>query len=451
MGVSLDRELLVAGYRPAMFKNALRGYARTSSPSNLIDLKSVFPLRRDGAIIFEECLERGLIDPETLTLTPAGETLARAKAQKRTPFEKAEKLLDQFLGRAEAVNADPDAISQVDEIWLFGSLMRREATVGDIDLAVCTSRKPRFKSDHDARDQHARELISKIEDPPTSWQFPGEREAWLERRSLYGARRHPLLAGVQQGTTDLESLAVPCQLIFDRQRGGRVRDAILDRHPRSTGRDASLDPPAEIPDLAPGAMRPMDGRWIAAYSSWGVVSPYDIFRGWTDDARRIFAHYPENLRVLGDDHELRGFPWTPKRLTKSGLDGRSSLLVVDATRFWGLSLVLHRAIDISGTAWTLRASFGDVELHRSRKRIDLASVPPIVGAIALILAVDAERLLRRANELPVVPQVRVRIASDGMNDEFCDYVAEPIREMLRSRAIRIEPEGWDAAVKVMVD
>jgi hypothetical protein len=38
----------------------------------MIDLQTVFPLRRDDAIVFEECLDRGLIDPATLKLTEAG-------------------------------------------------------------------------------------------------------------------------------------------------------------------------------------------------------------------------------------------------------------------------------------------------------------------------------------------------------------------------------------------
>ena len=62
MGISFSQDMRIAGYRPAVFTSALRGFARTESPGNLIDLKSVFPLRRDGAIVFEECLERGLIE-----------------------------------------------------------------------------------------------------------------------------------------------------------------------------------------------------------------------------------------------------------------------------------------------------------------------------------------------------------------------------------------------------
>lgn len=447
MGVSLDNKDLIAGYRPATFKNALRGYARTSNPQNLIDLRSVFPLRRDGAIVFEECLDRGLIDPEALKLTAAGETLARAKAQKRTPLEKADAVLQQFLDNADAMNADEDAISQVDKVWLFGSMMRREASVGDIDLAVCTSRKPRF-ADHRVREQHARHLVEAAAEAPSYWQFPGEREDWLERRNLYGARRHPLLAGIQHGATDLASLGVPCRLIYDRRRGGRVADPILDQHPESKGRDPSLDPPAAIPDLTPTAMRPMDGRWVAGYSNWGVVSPYDIFRGWTDDAHRLFAHYPEDLRVLAEGFDLRSFPWRPKRLSRPSLDGRESLLVMDATQWWGLSIVLHRSIDTSGMQWVLHARFSDVELNRARKRVDLASAPSIVGVVSLILAVDAERMLRRARELPDAPGVEIRIAQEGLIDDVRVHVIDEIAKTLRSRAVRIEPEGCEQVVAI---
>jgi hypothetical protein len=72
VGISLDKNSRIAGYRSSVFKDALRGFLRTRSPGNMIDLKTVFPLRRDDAIVFEECLDRGLIDPATLKLTEAG-------------------------------------------------------------------------------------------------------------------------------------------------------------------------------------------------------------------------------------------------------------------------------------------------------------------------------------------------------------------------------------------
>jgi len=76
------------------------------------------------------------------------------------------------------------------------------------------------------------------------------------------------------------------------------------------------------------------------------------------------------------------------------------MLLVDSTQYWGLSIVVRRAIELPEEKWVLHASFSDVELHRTRKRVDVASTPSIVGAISLILAVDGERMLRRVRELP---------------------------------------------------
>ena len=135
MGISLDRDLRIAGYRASTFKNALAGYLRTKSPASLIDLKSIFAQRRDGAIVYEECLDRDLIDRGTGKVSEAGLTLVRSKVVARTPLEKAQTILEAFLERVDQLNHDPEAISRVDEVWLFGSLLREEASVGDIDLA----------------------------------------------------------------------------------------------------------------------------------------------------------------------------------------------------------------------------------------------------------------------------------------------------------------------------
>jgi hypothetical protein len=149
MGVSFGRDILIAGYKPAVFKNALRGFMRTRSPGNLIDLKSVFPLRRDGAIVFEECLDRGLIElQDGFAVSEKGETVARGRVVRRTPLAQAQMILDDFLRHVEMVNHDPDAVRYVERVWVFGSLMRGEEAVGDIDLALETSRRPEYLADY---------------------------------------------------------------------------------------------------------------------------------------------------------------------------------------------------------------------------------------------------------------------------------------------------------------
>ena len=54
MGLSLPKGLVLAGFRASIFKDALKGFARTRSPENFAALKCVGDVR-SGAIIFEEC------------------------------------------------------------------------------------------------------------------------------------------------------------------------------------------------------------------------------------------------------------------------------------------------------------------------------------------------------------------------------------------------------------
>lgn len=450
MGVTFDRSARIAGYRPSTFKSSLRGYLRTRSRASFIDLKSVFPLRRDGAIVYEECLDRSLIDAASGEVAYAGQVVAGAKILARTPLENAQCMMEEFLGRVEQLNNDPEAVSRVDQVWLFGSLMREEANVGDIDLAITRSRDMRFDGDLDAQVDQAKKLIEKFEDAPQYWAWPWGRIDWLFRRAIFGPRRHPLLAGAQEGTADLVSLGVPCRLIYDRARGGRVDDPILPRHPESPGRSNSMSPPAALPELAPAQLQPMDARWVAGFDARGCVSPYHIFRGWTEECHQLFPHFPRNLRIVADGHQLGGFPWTPKSVRKKGLDGRAAVAIVDATEFWGVCITLHRTIERRADGWVLLASFSDLALHRSRKYVDLASLPDMVAAVSLILAVDAERILRRATEADSLPKVTIHISQDDLPEDMRKYFAQEIADMLTRRAVAIEPKGEGGTASIVL-
>ena len=403
MGISFDRDLRVAGYRPSTFKNALKGYLRSKSPASLIDLKTVFPHRRDGAIVYEECLDRHLIDRTTGAITEAGLTLVRSKVVPRTPLGKAKVVLDAFLERVDQLNHDPEAISRVDQVWLFGSVMRDEVAVGDIDLALARSSSDRFDN-LDAQIIQAEALLTNFPDAPSDWAWPWDQIDWLYHRAIFGARRHPLLAGAKDGMDDLASLGVPCRLMYERSRGGRVNDVVVPRHPQSNGRLNTIDPLPVVPDLTPTPLQPMDARWVAGYDRWGRVSPYDIFRGWTDECKQLFPEYPRTLRIAASGDDLRDFPWCPKTMKRPGIDGRAAIAVMSATEFWGTCITLHRSIyDILGKM-VLEASFSDLLLHRSRKYIDLGTLPEMVSAVSLILAVDAERIVRRTATATCVPR-----------------------------------------------
>jgi hypothetical protein len=199
-----------------------------------------------------------------------------------------------------------------------------------------------------------------------------------------------------------------------------------------------------MPDLTPKDIRPMDARWVAGFSNWGGVSPYDIFRGWTDDAHKLFPHYPDGLRIVGDGHDPDRYPWVPKRLKRDGLDGREAIALINATSFRGTSVILRRTIQKQPTIWSLHAWFDDLEVYRSRKRVDLSTIPDIAAAAALILAVDAERMLRRAAEDPTGPRIQICIAHNLSEDMNAHFV-ETVHGHLQTRAIQIEPESWSGS------
>lgn len=447
MGISFDRDLRVAGYRPSTFKNALKSYLRSKSPASLIDLKTVFPHRRDGAIVYEECLDRHLIDRTTGAITEAGLTLVRSKVVPRTPLGKAKVVLDAFLEQVDQLNHDPEAISRVDQVWLFGSVMRDEVAVGDIDLALARSSSDRFEN-LDAQIIQAEALLTNFPDAPSDWAWPWDQIDWLYHRAIFGARRHPLLPGAKDGMDDLASLGVPCRLIYERSRGGRVNDVVVPRHPQSNGRLNTIDPLPVVPDLTPTPLQPMDARWVAGYSRWGRVSPYDIFRGWTDECKQLFPEYPRTLRIAASGDDLRDYPWRPKTMKRPGIDGRAAIAIMSATEFWGTCITLHRSIyDISGKM-VLEASFSDLLLHRSRKYIDLGTLPEMVSAVSLILAVDAERIVRRTADRDMRTEVTIKIVSGDLPDDMKHYFVDEVVKSLAQRIVAIEPASEPKSVVI---
>lgn len=290
----------------------------------------MFPLRRDGAIVYEELLDRGLLDRAGGGLTAAGEVLLRSKVVPRTPLAKAEAVLDSFLDRVDDLNRDPEAISRIDEVWLYGSVLRREPAVGDIDLAITRSASPRF-AEFEAQIEQAHRLLDGMSGAPQSWATEWSCIDWLPDRAIFGARRHPLLAGAKEGVADLVAVATPCRRIYDRSRGGRVCDEIVPRHPQSTGRADTVDPLPILPDLSPRILQPMDARWTAGYDRRGEVWPYEIFRGWTEDCTRLFKGHPRDLRVAGSGDDLGDFPWTPPAVRRPGCDSRAAVVIAHGT------------------------------------------------------------------------------------------------------------------------
>jgi hypothetical protein len=130
------------------------------------------------------------------------------------------------------------------------------------------------------------------------------------------------------------------------------------------------------------------------------------------------------------------FPWIPNRLKAGDLDGRKAVALVNAMLKEGIAVVLRRRVEETSTVWTIHAWFEDFEIRGRRKTIDLLLAFEIAAATALILAVDAERLLRRSLEDTRLPGARIRIDESSVED-LEHLVADDLK-----RHVRVEPEGW---------
>lgn len=443
MGVNLPKHATLAGFRLAQVKQALRAYARTGREENFFEIGSFAPSRMEAAVLYEELLERKLIDPQATShqdhLTEAGLAITGGKTR-RSPLLTAQRILDELLTRAERMNADPMSPKIVERIWLFGSVMREQETVGDIDLAVETAFNPAF-GDQEARWARMRELAAQT---PNHLSYP-ERFMWREKRSLFGERRHPLLAGAQLDSEDLKELGVPCRLIFDHRRGGRVHDAVIPRHPASPGRSASMSAPRESPDLArlPSTPRVMDARWMSAHRIDGRISPHSLC------AREI--EFPgSGSYVLTDHTDLQGHAWRPSSLKGGGFDGTSRVLLKrhdawsDPQAREAASMALRRTIRQIGAKIELRVALSDFERPRRMKpRLDLAFLH-LCGMTALLICGDLHRQALRLREHQEGHGLALDLDSTHLPDELRTAALIWIGKLLQQLQLPDGVDEWPA-------
>jgi hypothetical protein len=119
-------------------------------------------------------------EPESYLPTRLGVSLRKAKNIKRIARSVAEQHLAALLSTIERVNADPDLLSWVDEVDIFGSFAEGADDVGDVDIAVLLSKRSLAKAWTKASHERARtagvngDFIKMI-----TW---GESEVWRELR-----------------------------------------------------------------------------------------------------------------------------------------------------------------------------------------------------------------------------------------------------------------------------
>ena len=120
-----------------------------------------------GYIVEEE--RRYPDESQFYKLTKVGEEFARASGAKRLKRETAAQTLESFMSRVAEVNADPRFLVRITRAVAYGSYVRGEETVGDLDLAVDyeskltgEKRKEAFKKHFKASERIGRSVLAFI-------------------------------------------------------------------------------------------------------------------------------------------------------------------------------------------------------------------------------------------------------------------------------------------------
>jgi hypothetical protein len=102
-----------------------------------------------GADITDNLVDAGLIerDKTSYKTTAAGDRLANANFTPRIDRAKANRIVDEFLQRVEAVNSSDELLMRVTEVRAFGSFITTASDLGDIDLAINLERKKMSRKD----------------------------------------------------------------------------------------------------------------------------------------------------------------------------------------------------------------------------------------------------------------------------------------------------------------
>jgi predicted nucleotidyltransferase len=133
--------LTIAGLPGIKVRNALRRMG--SSEMSVQGIEKLFRVSaQDANLLIRELEEGGFLQSELhdgkayYKLTSRGMSLANASAMKRMPHAKGDQLLRQVLGRAQEINTSNEYAFTIRTLVVYGSYVRKEATLGDLDIAV---------------------------------------------------------------------------------------------------------------------------------------------------------------------------------------------------------------------------------------------------------------------------------------------------------------------------
>lgn len=469
MSVMLPKDADLLGLPLLKVRNLLQAWHQSGRLRNIeqISRKRGIELpHATTAVLVEELRDRGFIGdvagdfviPVVDGLTAKGRALGSAKATARTPKEKARKVFDGLLDAAERINARSDLPFRVREIWLFGSMIDPDrADVGDVDFCLEIDRPPAFDDWDEAMKRYwalAREL-----DAP----YSADAYKWVKERLLYGARRHQLLA--PNDVERLVRMGSPCRLAFDDRRGGRVDDAVLARHPGSSGRDPSLPEPSRMPDMAApsGSFGPVHIELLIPIDL-DTKGFADSFPSWTNSWPAVRA----NHRYFGRPPEIVSDPasedvkFLPEDIDSSRCDGRSAFAMVvlppdpvrndDGSAAPRCALVVGRSIDVGQDGFVYRLNieqFSDGGRDPTEDMLLMAR-----WVLNACMQADIERIALRSREAGVRFDLKVELdaaASVPSTTSLLIDLDDDVLELVRTVTARLGIDPAEAEAEPDLD
>jgi hypothetical protein len=300
MSITFPRKFAIGGVPVTNIKEGLKSLSRTSDPGSFVGLRSVFPTLIHGSHALEVASLLGLLDDERSELTPTGRAVAHSRSVVKTELAKARAILNRLLERFEAINADPDRLISINRVYLYGSVMRGDPLVGDIDLEIEASRGPAYANDLQAYLRACLAFVRQFSPnyvPPAYMAESGKAMDHL----IFGPRRAPILKGAMINGRNLSTIPAPCQLIYTIQNGIDLNAPFLKTHPDY---DPAIETSHEVPHLASfevpefGIPEPVDARFIAKFHPSGRIAAHDFASPTSNLLARLLRVYERQSSTL---------------------------------------------------------------------------------------------------------------------------------------------------------
>ncbi|ASR53673.1 hypothetical protein [Blastomonas fulva] len=409
MSITFPRKFAIGGVPVTNIKEGLKSLSRTNDPGSFVGLRSVFPTLIHGSHALEIAGLLGLLDDERSDLTPTGRAVAHSRSVVKTELTKARGILDQLLERFVAINADPDRLISINRVYLYGSVMRGDPLVGDIDLDIEASRGPAYANDLQGYLRDCLAFVRRFAPNYVPPVYMAESDKAMDYLA-FGQRRAPILTGAMINVRNLSTIPAPCQLIYTIQNGIDLNAPILTTHPDY---DPAIETSHEIPHLASievpkfGTPEPVDARFISKFQRAGRVVAHDFASPTSNQLAwllRLHEQQSSTLKV-----HVRGDTLDPTFAKRSGLADDLSpkgtiVLTTESQRSELRSFMkIERRVTMTDGTLTIELKVSDLATLQ-RRRTDEAHAACLAVVAATIHMADrfhAIALNQAGNNYPI--------------------------------------------------